>query len=72
MSQTLGMCGQCDRLVSSEKSGSKGSLLHALLLVSVLALRNNVLRLTEYSAAASRACRSSVLRIQMPVNCYLQ
>lgn len=65
-------CSRHDRLVSSEKSGSKGSLFHAPLLVSVLALWVNVLRLTEYSAAASQACHSSFVRAQIPINSYLQ
>lgn len=44
-----------DCLVSLEKSGNKGWLLSASLLVSVVTLRINVSRLTAYLAAAFRA-----------------
>lgn len=46
-----------DCLVSLEKSGNKGWLLSASLLVSVATLRINVSRLTAYLAAAFRACQ---------------
>lgn len=59
-----------DRLVSLEKSGNKGWLLSAPLLVSLVTLRINVLRLTGYLQAASRAGQLSVAKAQMPINSY--
>lgn len=59
-----------DRLVSLGKSGNKGWLLSAPLLVSLVTLRINVLRLTGYLQAASRAGQLSVAKAQMPINSY--
>lgn len=59
-----------DRLACLEKSGHDGSMVSTPLPVSTVTLRINVLRLTRYLAAGSRACQSSAVRAQMAIRTY--